>query len=190
MVFQLKQVWNDHRMRGQFRTMLPALNRFALTLTGSQPDADDLVQMTCKQDLERSPPAQSGDQLQSRLQDAMRIIWSDELPGRQIRDRHAQDERVSPQRASAQDGEALAENRALLHDFEHAILRLPDEERRMLQLVCVQGLSYRKVADITGVPRGTVMSRLARARLHLMEQIKGDGYGSDGNIRTLQPCRL
>jgi len=174
MVFQLIKVWNDHCMRGQLRTVLPALNSFALTLTRSQPDADDLVQMTCEQALERSPSAQSEDQLQSSLKEAMRLIWSGELRRRQVRDRHAQEERVSPQRTSVQDGEALADNRALLHDLEHAILCLPDKERRVLQLVCVQGLSYRKAADITGVPLGTVMSRLARARLHLMEQIKPD----------------
>jgi DNA-directed RNA polymerase specialized sigma24 family protein len=37
------------------------------------------------------------------------------------------------------------------------------------------------------VPIGTVMSRLSRARLHLMEEIELDRYASNGNVRTLRP---
>src|SRR5450432_713319 len=97
MVSHLRQVWNDHRMRGHLRTMLPALKNFALTLTRSQHDADDLVQMTCERALALSNPGQSCEQLQDDLFQAMRMIWIDELRGRQIHDRHAEDERLNLQ---------------------------------------------------------------------------------------------
>jgi RNA polymerase sigma-70 factor (ECF subfamily) len=189
MVSQLRQVWNDRCMRGQLRAILPALNRFARTLAPSRHDAEDLVQMTCEQALGRSTPSLPDDQLRSGLFQTMRTIWDSELRDRQIQDQHAKDELVSPHRASAEDGEGAAESRVMLQDLEQAILRLSENERRLLDLVCVQGRSYKEAADITGVPIGTVMSRLARARLHLMEQIKVDRSSSEGSIRTLQPCR-
>jgi RNA polymerase sigma-70 factor, ECF subfamily len=188
MVSQLRQVWNDHRMRGHLRTMLPALKNFAATLTRSQHDADDLVQTTCERALALSAPGQSTEQLQNDLFHAMRMIWIDELRGRQIHDRHAEDERLNLQRDTAHDGAGHAEHRALLHDVEQAILRLSEGERRLVDLVCVQGLSYKEAADVTGVPIGTVMSRLSRARMRLMEQVRMDGYTSAGSTRMLQPC--
>jgi RNA polymerase sigma-70 factor, ECF subfamily len=116
------------------------------------------------------------------------MIWIDELRGRQVEDRHAEDERLSFKSTRGYDGEGLAEHRALLRDVEQAILRLGEGERRLVDLVCVQGLSYKEAADVTGVPIGTVMSRLSRARMRLMEQVNMDGYASDGSIRMLQPC--
>lgn len=187
MVSQLRQAWNDRRMRGQLRAILPALQSFALTLTRSQHDADDLVQTTCERALERSNPNQPPEQLQNDLFHAMRMIWIDELRGRTIQDRHA-DEGMHLHKASAHDGEGLADHRALLRDVEQAMLRLSDGERRLVELVCVQGFSYKEAADITGVPIGTVMSRLSRARMRLMEQVTVDGYATEGSIRMLQPC--
>jgi len=44
---------------------------------------------------------------------------------------------------------------------------LPEEQRTALLLVVLEGLSYREVADVQGVPIGTVMSRVARARIQI-----------------------
>jgi RNA polymerase sigma-70 factor (ECF subfamily) len=50
---------------------------------------------------------------------------------------------------------------------QQAIASLPDEFREVIVLREVQDLSYREIGDIVGVPIGTVMSRLARARKRL-----------------------
>jgi RNA polymerase sigma factor (sigma-70 family) len=56
--------------------------------------------------------------------------------------------------------------------LEQLIAALPIEFRETLVLRDIQGLNYREIAEVTGVPLGTVMSRLARARHRLMTRIK------------------
>ena len=58
--------------------------------------------------------------------------------------------------------------------LEAAIAALPMEFRETLVLRDVEGLDYRTIAEVTGVPIGTVMSRLARARRRLMVQLGKD----------------
>ena len=63
------------------------------------------------------------------------------------------------------DGPRTIEARLSLDAVRRAVARLPDTQREVLLLVCVEGLSYRETAETLGLPMGTVMSRLARARL-------------------------
>jgi RNA polymerase sigma-70 factor (ECF subfamily) len=70
--------------------------------------------------------------------------------------------------------EAALIERADAARLEAAIGALPEEFRETLVLRDVQGLDYRAIAEITGVPIGTVMSRLARARRRLMAQLGKD----------------
>jgi len=71
------------------------------------------------------------------------------------------------------DGRATLDSRLTLDDTLKAVMRLPDEQRTALLLVAVEGHSYREAADVLQVPIGTIMSRIARARLSL-EQQSGD----------------
>ena len=59
-------------------------------------------------------------------------------------------------------------------DIERALSGLVEEQRSALLLVMLEGLTYREVAEIQGVPIGTVMSRLARARAHIKSSIDGE----------------
>ena len=59
-------------------------------------------------------------------------------------------------------------------DITRALAMLPEEQRAVLLLVALEGLSYRDVADIQGVPMGTVMSRLARARAQIRSVLEGE----------------
>jgi RNA polymerase sigma factor (sigma-70 family) len=67
--------------------------------------------------------------------------------------------------------EASLIERADVARLEAAIASLPLEFRETLVLRDVEGLDYRTIAEVTGVPIGTVMSRLARARRRLMAQL-------------------
>jgi RNA polymerase sigma-70 factor (ECF subfamily) len=90
------------------------------------------------------------------------------------RKRHRFDERTVPfdEAADISTSEADAPDVAAVQASEqarvqHAIDSLPDEFREVIVLREVQDLSYREIGDIVGVPIGTVMSRLARARKRL-----------------------
>jgi RNA polymerase sigma-70 factor (ECF subfamily) len=67
----------------------------------------------------------------------------------------------------------------LLRDLVRALLLLPEERRRVVLLTALEGMSYQEVADLLGVPIGTVMSRLSRARDSLREQMN-DGDPTAG----------
>jgi RNA polymerase sigma-70 factor (ECF subfamily) len=58
-------------------------------------------------------------------------------------------------------------------DIERALAELVEDQRSALLLVVLEGLSYREVAEVQGVPIGTVMSRLARARLQIKAYLDG-----------------
>ncbi|MFX5085272.1 sigma factor-like helix-turn-helix DNA-binding protein, partial [Acinetobacter baumannii] len=55
-----------------------------------------------------------------------------------------------------------------------AFARLPEDQRRALTLVAVDGMSYQEAAAILGIPLGTLMSRLGRGREALRADVRGD----------------
>ena len=61
-----------------------------------------------------------------------------------------------------------------LSDFEVALQRLTPEHREVLLLVGLEQMPYKQVAKIVGVPMGTVMSRLSRARAYLKKSLDGE----------------
>jgi RNA polymerase sigma-70 factor (ECF subfamily) len=66
-------------------------------------------------------------------------------------------------------GEEPILNKLMLAEVQQIINGLPSEQREVLLLVCVEDLAYREAAEVLGVPIGTVMSRLARARKRLVD---------------------
>lgn len=68
-----------------------------------------------------------------------------------------------------EQGDGLA-----LREVAQAVQRLPEEQKQILLLVGLEGFSYEETAQITGVPLGTVMSRLSRARRKLREMLSDD----------------
>jgi RNA polymerase sigma-70 factor (ECF subfamily) len=63
------------------------------------------------------------------------------------------------------------EDRTLYSQVVALVETLPDEQRNVLMLVAVEGLSYKEAAEVLSVPLGTVMSRLARARLAIGRRV-------------------
>ena len=72
----------------------------------------------------------------------------------------------------------MSERRDARH-VDAAIARLPPAYREIVILREMDEMSYREIADIVGVPIGTVMSRLARGRQMLQTALRKHGYGSE-----------
>lgn len=151
---------------------LPTMRRFALSLTRSADAADDLVQAACERALVNAASFSPGSRFDAWMFRIIRNLWIDRL--RRARTRAAVPVEEGEAVAGA-DGAALAEARLELSDTAAAILRLPDDQREVLTLVCVEGLSYAQAAEVMGTPVGTVMSRLARARVRLAALLQEKG---------------
>src|SRR4029077_8051506 len=83
-------------------------------------------------------------------------------------------EQVSPTLAATTDPTA----RRQLMELDRALARLPNEQREIVLLVGLEGMTYEDVAQILGVPIGTVRSRLSRGRERLRELIERDPHSA------------
>ena len=140
---------------------LPALRRYAWLLTGEKARADDLVQDTLERACVKWDLWQPGTALRSWLLTLMHNLHLNQRRDRRHDDDHADLDAVPEpsHEPMASAGERL--------DVERALARLRPGARSVLLLVVVEEYSYAEAADILGVPIGTVMSRLHRAREHL-----------------------
>jgi RNA polymerase sigma-70 factor (ECF subfamily) len=73
--------------------------------------------------------------------------------------------------AAILDGDRVTEAVLMLRKTEAVLATLPEEQREVILLVCFEDLSYAETAEILGIPKGTVMSRLARGRTALAERL-------------------
>jgi RNA polymerase sigma-70 factor (ECF subfamily) len=143
---------------------VPALRRYARALTRDAELADDLVQDTLVRAL-RSEHLFHGGDLRSWLYTILTNLNRNRLRALARR----------PTMAPIDDNDAAdqAGPEAGSRDIERALATLADDQRSVLLLVVLEGLSYREVAEVQGVPIGTVMSRLARARTQIKDYLDG-----------------
>jgi RNA polymerase sigma-70 factor, ECF subfamily len=149
--------------------LLPNLRRFALSLCRRSDLADDLVQITAERAFAARGKFDPATRLDSWLFRILRNAWIDHAR-RQRTQGVTVDIHETPE-ASIFDGERHTETILMLRKTELAMAELPEDQREVMMLVCVEDLSYREAAEVVGVPIGTVMSRLARARLALAEKL-------------------
>jgi RNA polymerase sigma-70 factor (ECF subfamily) len=149
--------------------LLPRLRKFAFALTGSSDQADDLVQDTCERALARMDQWVPGTRLDSWMYRIAQNIWLDRGRARKVRGEVVNIEDVP--NLQGVDGREITEKRLTLEAVNAGMIRLTDDQRVLVALVCVDGLSYQEAADVLELPIGTVMSRLARARKTLSAAI-------------------
>ncbi|WP_240229430.1 RNA polymerase sigma factor [Devosia lacusdianchii] len=152
--------------------MLPRLRRYAITLCRMADVADELVQIACEKAL-ASPGRGADVPFEAWMFRILRNAWIDRM--RRLRTRGEEIDVYERDDLSAFDGAAIPEQRLMLNKTMQAIARLPEDQRELLLLVCVEELSYRDAAEILDLPIGTVMSRLARARRKLAEDVGLEG---------------
>jgi RNA polymerase sigma-70 factor (ECF subfamily) len=154
-------------------SLLPRLRRFALSLTGSAVDADDLVQAACERALRARVQWVPDTRLDSWVFRITQNLWIDAIRKRRTEGVAQVIDGTFDIRG--EDGRLVAENALTLDEVRSALKRLPEEQRAVLLLVCADERSYQETAETLGVPIGTVMSRLARARRSLAVALNLDG---------------
>ena len=162
--------------RSEIVALLPRLRRFGCSLSGGMETADELVQAACERALQRFHQWQPGTRLDSWLFSIMHSIWCNELKSRKVRLGRGQ---IDADKLADAGVESHLGDRIMLSKVDRIVAHLPEEQRAVLLLVCAEGYSYKEAADSLGVPIGTVMSRLARARLAVTERL----HGSAGTAR-------
>jgi len=151
--------------------LLPRLRRFAIGLTGSTADGDDLVQATFERAIRYIDSWESGTRLDSWMFRIARNLFLNDVRAQKVRNRHLKS--VKNDGAFPKDTGDSVEQRALLGTLRRLIGRLPEEQRAALLLVAVEGLSYAETAEVLDLPVGTVTSRVARARIALKQFLDG-----------------
>jgi RNA polymerase sigma-70 factor, ECF subfamily len=166
----------------QLGELTPRLQRFALALTRSPADADDLVQSTLERALACLEQWERGTRLDSWLYRIAQNLWIDQR--RAARLRGSMESTDAAMQLIGEDGRELNERQLMIRDAVRAMAALPEEQQVVLALVSIEGLSYGEAAKVLGVPIGTVMSRLARARRTVAARVLGAPV--DPHVRTLR----
>lgn len=161
---------------------IDALYRTALRMTRNPSDAEDLVQESYLRAFRSLHQFTEGTNLRAWLFRILTNTYINEYRRRQRRPTsasldgieefylydHLVDSRVQPVDERPED---VVLQKLTVDDVTQAIEALPEEFRQVVLLADVEGFAYREIAEIVGIPVGTVMSRLFRARRRLQRTL-------------------
>jgi len=154
---------------------IASMRRYARALTRERADADDLVQEALMRAVARADTFKTGTNLRAWLFTILHNVHVNRVRGRSARGDEVPFEDVEERLVVSPRQEESVE----LREIMRVVRSLPDEQRAVLLLVAVEGLKYDEVAKVLGVPIGTVMSRLSRAREAVRTRLtKGDAEAS------------
>jgi RNA polymerase sigma-70 factor (ECF subfamily) len=147
---------------------IPRLRRYARALVRDAARADDLVQDTLERALAKLDLWRPESDLRAWLFTLMHNLFVNQV---RASGNHALCELDEANDVPVSGGqmEALA-----VRDIQAALARLPDEQREVMLLVGLEQFAYAEAARILGVPQGTVMSRLSRARERMRQMLEGN----------------
>lgn len=146
--------------------LIPRLRRYARALVNDHASADDLVQDTLERAWAKLHLYRRGTDLRAWLFTVMHNVHVNKV--RSARATDPLDDEMPELAQRAAQGESL-----IVRDLDRAIARLPEEQRAVLLLVTLEEMSYDQVSRALGIPIGTVMSRLSRAREKLRAMMFG-----------------
>jgi len=147
---------------------IPKLRRYAAALLRDRSRADDLVQDTLERALRKFTLFRRGSDLRAWLFTIMHNVYVNQVAAHAAQ---REDAWSSPEEyADPYAGDPVSD----AHDLSKALQRLPPDHREVILLVGLEQLSYEQTAAVLGVPVGTVMSRLARARERLRTLMSGE----------------
>jgi len=162
---------------------IPGLRRYARALTGNAWAADDLVQDTLERACSKWRLWVVGSDLRAWLFTVMHNIFASQV--RRTPPPHS----VVPLDDAThelQGGIDPGRDEGASLDLQRCLMQLPEEQRAVMLLVTLEDLSYAEVAKVLGIPAGTVMSRLSRARVRLQELLDGVAAPNRPGLRRLK----
>ena len=149
---------------------IPRLRRYARALTGDRSRADDLLQDTLERALVKFHLWRQGSDLRAWLFTIMHNVFLNQLRARPAGAAVSLDDEAMQLAVRATQSDRID-----ILDLQTALLRLPEEQREVVLLVGLEQLTYEETAGALGIPIGTVMSRLSRAREKLRALLTGAG---------------
>jgi len=155
---------------GDFVQHIPRLRRYARALTGDRARADDLVQDTLERALMKFHLWHPGSDLRAWMFAIMHNVYVNQVRANSSVVITALDDEAAQPAIRATQSDRLE-----VLDLQVALLRLPEEQREVLLLVGLEQMTYDEAAGVLGIPIGTVMSRLSRARERLRSLLSGSG---------------
>ncbi len=155
------------------------LQRFAMRLTRSKDDADDLVQSTCLRALEKADYFEEGSNLFGWTS---KIMYNLFVSGYRRKVKFETQYDPEPY-LQAQTVKPVQDINMEVSDVKRAIRRIGTNHREILVMVCIEGRTYQEVSQVLHIPVGTVRSRLSRAREHLKSMMDAP-HNSYSNVNV------
>ncbi|MGK0271929.1 MAG: RNA polymerase sigma-70 factor (ECF subfamily) [Cocleimonas sp.] len=148
--------------------LLPRLKRYATVLAVIPESRDDLLQSTLERAIKKQDQWQQGSHLDRWLFTIMSSIWKNEIRSRVVRQGNGLSDEIDSLIDTS--AENKRERTFLYEQVFKEVMLLPENQREAILLVYIEGLKYQQAADVLEIPLGTLMSRLARARVSLAGQ--------------------
>lgn len=171
---QLGDISNKNPVEAGLPAIYPRLWRYALVLSGSRADADDLAQRACIRALENAEKFQPGTHLDRWVFTIARRIWLNELRAQAVRRGNGL---IAVEEVELAADNLAPETNIFAREVFTAIGGLPEAQRETVTLVYLEGYAYKEAARMLEIPIGTVMSRLAAARKTIARAFPDVGAG-------------
>jgi RNA polymerase sigma-70 factor (ECF subfamily) len=176
----VRSLCSPHELKDRFEAevvpLRPRLYVAAVRLTGNPADAEDLLQETYLRAYRGFSGFEPGTNLTGWLYRILRNTFINSYRKRLSEPRTVPEAWYRSTNGAQRNVEASAETIVVAsipdQRLQEALASLPERYRRVVLLFYVEGFSYKEIAGIVGVPRGTVMSRLHRGRKALKERLR------------------
>ena len=161
--------------------LLPRMQRFSLSLCSANRDeSNELVQAACQRALERYTDYRPGTRMDRWVFSIMASLHKNSLRFRLVRQGNGI---VDSDELTGQESHSCALTQIQFQELLEAVSELPQDQHSLVLLVCVEGYTYKEAADLMDVPKGTVMSRLSRAKSRLIHSMNAFRSTCSSNIK-------
>lgn len=181
---------NKRSFSDSLTKLIPRLRRYALVLTQSNTDGEDLLQTTLERALLKKSQWQKNTHLDRWMFTIMSSQWKNECRHNKVKRGNGLDNNVQQIVDSyTANPETEAERTFLQNRVLKEVMALSEDHREAILFVYIEGMKYQDAADILSIPLGTLMSRLARARMILADRFSEKSFDKNTTVIELKKHR-